>query len=56
MALFLFLVLAAIALGILGSILKGLFYLLIIGIFVALIAFLYAGYRITARATRRRPR
>jgi len=56
MALFLFLVLVAILLGIFGSVVEGLFYLLIIGIFVALIGFLYAAYRITARATRRHPR
>ncbi|MBO8201712.1 hypothetical protein ACFW4X_26315 [Streptomyces smyrnaeus] len=56
MALFLFLVLVAILLGIFGSVVEGLFYLLIIGIVVALIAFLYAAYRITARTTRRRPR
>ncbi|MEU5836010.1 MULTISPECIES: hypothetical protein [Streptomyces] len=56
MALFLFLVLVAIALGILGAVLKGLFYLLIIGIVVALIAFLWAAYRITTRTGRRRVR
>ncbi|CAL9393553.1 hypothetical protein ACH4LN_10580 [Streptomyces albus] len=56
MALFLFLVLVAIVLGIFGAVLKGLFYLLIIGIVVALIAFLWAGYRITSRANNRRVR
>ncbi|WP_173868874.1 hypothetical protein SALCHL_001215 [Streptomyces albus subsp. chlorinus] len=56
MALFLFLVLVAILLGIFGAVLKGLFYLLLIGIVVALIAFVWAGYRITARATRRHMR
>ncbi|MFG3256803.1 hypothetical protein [Streptomyces sp. NPDC048172] len=53
MALFLFLVLVAMVLGILGAVLKGLLYLLIIGIVVLVVALLYLGLRF--RRSGRRP-
>lgn len=53
MALFLFLVLVALVLGVLGFLLEGLFYLLIIGIVVFLGAVLLAGLRMGR--SRRRP-
>jgi hypothetical protein len=52
MVLFLLLVIAAIVLGILGVALKGLFYLLIIGIIVLLADLLFLGVRL-GRARRR---
>jgi hypothetical protein len=52
MVLFLLLIIAAIALGILGAVLKGLFYLLIIGVVVFVIAFVVLGFRL--RSGRRR--
>lgn len=51
MALFLLFILVAVALGIVGAVIKGLFYLLIIGIVVFLAAFVVLG----ARTRRRRP-
>jgi hypothetical protein len=53
-ALFLLLVIAAIALGIVGVVAKGLLYLLIIGIIVFLGALLLAALRMRRRPTRRR--
>jgi hypothetical protein len=53
MVLFLLLVIAAIALGIVGVVVKGLFYLLIIGIVVILVDLVVAGIRLSHR--RRRP-
>jgi hypothetical protein len=53
MVLFLLLVIAAIALGIVGVVVKGLFYLLIIGIVVILVDLLVVGIRLSRR--RRRP-
>jgi hypothetical protein len=53
MVLFLLLVIAAIALGIVGVVVKGLFYLLIIGIVVILVDLVVAGIRLSRR--RRRP-
>lgn len=50
MVLFLLLIIAAIALGIIGAVIKGLLYLLIIGIAVFLVAFILLGMRL------RRPR
>jgi hypothetical protein len=50
MVLFLLLIIAAIALGIAGAVVKGLLYLLIIGIVVFLVAFILLGMRL------RRPR
>ncbi len=50
MVLFFLLIIAAIALGILGAVIKGLLYLLIIGIVVFLLAFVLLGMRL------RRPR
>jgi len=46
MILFLLLVLAAVALGIVGAVVKGLLYLLIIGVVVFLCAFIVLGTRI----------
>ena len=51
MVLFLLLVLAAVALGILGAVLKGLLFLLFIGIVVFILAFVVLG----ASMRRRRP-
>lgn len=52
-AFFLLLVIAAIALGIVGVVVKGLFYLLIIGIAVFLGALLLAALRMRRRPGRR---
>jgi hypothetical protein len=52
MVLFLLLVIAAIALGIVGVVVKGLFYLLIIGIVVILVDLIVVGVRLSRR---RRP-
>ena len=52
MVLFLLLIIAAIALGIVGVVVKGLFYLLIIGIVVILIDLVVVGVRLSRR---RRP-
>lgn len=52
MVLFLLLVIAAIALGIVGVVVKGLFYLLIIGIVVLLVDLVVVGFRLSRR---RRP-
>jgi hypothetical protein len=52
MVLFLLLVIAAIALGIVGVVVKGLFYLLIIGIVVILVDLVVVGIRLSRR---RRP-
>jgi hypothetical protein len=43
LSLFLFLVLAAVVLGLVGFVVKGLFYLFIIGVLVLLISFLVLG-------------
>ncbi len=53
MALFLLLIIAAIALGILGAVVKGLFYLLIIGVVVLIADLALAGLRL--RRSGRRP-
>ena len=50
MILFLLLIIAAIALGIIGAVIKGLLYLLVIGVVVFLLAFVLLGTRL------RRPR
>lgn len=52
MVVFLLLIIVAIALGILGAVLKGLFYLLIIGIVIFLLDLVYLGARM-ARSNRR---
>jgi len=49
MVLFLLLVIAAIALGIVGAVVKGLFYLLIIGIVVVLVDLILVGVRLGRR-------
>ncbi|MGO9501890.1 MAG: hypothetical protein ACLPUO_10000 [Streptosporangiaceae bacterium] len=49
MALFLLLVIAAIALGIVGTVVKGLIYLLIIGIVVLIIDLILLGFRLSRR-------
>jgi hypothetical protein len=53
MVLFLLLIIAAIALGIVGSVVKGLVYLLIIGVVLVLADLLWLGTRLSRR--RRRP-
>ncbi|MBO0775226.1 MAG: hypothetical protein J2P34_02845 [Actinobacteria bacterium] len=53
MVVFLLLVIAAIALGIVGVVIKGLFYLLIIGIIVFIIDLIFLGARF-GRGRRRR--
>jgi hypothetical protein len=52
--LFLLLVIAAMALGILGVVVKGLFYLLFTGIGVLLVAFCLGAWWMRRRSTRRR--
>ena len=49
MVLFLLLIIAAIALGIVGVVVKGLFYLLLIGIVVVLIDLIVTGVRLSRR-------
>ncbi len=49
MALFLLFILVAVALGIVGVVIKGLFYLLIIGIIVFLLDLLLGGIRVGRR-------
>ena len=56
MALFLFVIIIAIVLGILGIVLKGLFYLLIIAIVIFLINLIIGGMRLGKRRGTRRPR
>lgn len=55
MALFFFLIIAAIVLGLIGVLAHGLLYLLIIGIVVLVIDLIYAGIRFR-RGGRRAPR
>ena len=50
MVLFLLLVIAAIALGIVGVVVKGLFWLLIIGIVVILVDLIVVGVRLSRRS------
>ena len=54
MALFLFLILVAIVLGIIGAVVNGLFWLLIIGVLVFLLAFAVAA-RMMSAGRRQRP-
>jgi hypothetical protein len=56
MALFLFIIIIAIVLGILGVVLKGLFWLLIIGIVIFLLNLLFGGIRYGRRRGSRMPR
>jgi hypothetical protein len=49
MVFFFLLIIAAIALGIIGAVIKGLLYLLIIGIVVFLLAFILLGTRLRRR-------
>jgi hypothetical protein len=56
MALFLFVIIIAIALGILGVVLKGLFYLLIIAIVLFLANLVFGGIRLGKRRGTRSPR
>ncbi|MFC4054360.1 MULTISPECIES: hypothetical protein [Actinomadura] len=53
MALFLFILLVAVALGIVGVVVKGMFYLLIIGIIVFLINLVLSGIRMGHRRSSR---
>jgi hypothetical protein len=50
MVLFLLLVIVAIALGIIGAVVKGLFYLLIIGVVVVLVDLIWLGTRMRRRS------
>ena len=52
MALFLLLILIAVALGIIGAVVKGLIWLLIIGVVVFLGAFIFGGARMRGRMRR----
>ena len=52
---FLLLVIAAMVLGILGVVVKGLFYLLFTGIGVLLVAFLLGAFWMRRRTARKRP-
>jgi hypothetical protein len=52
MALFLFVIIVAIALGITGVVVKGLFYLLVIGVIVFLADLVLAGVRLGRRRSR----
>lgn len=56
MRLFLFVIIIAIALGILGVVLKGLFYLLIIAIVLFLVNLVFAGVRFGKRRGTKLPR
>jgi hypothetical protein len=56
MVLFLFIIIIAIVLGILGVVLKGLFWLLIIGIVIFLLNLLFGGIRYGRRRGSRVPR
>jgi hypothetical protein len=56
MALFLFVIIIAIALGILGVVLKGLFWLLIIGIVLFLANLVFGGIRLGRRRGAKLPR
>jgi hypothetical protein len=49
MVLFLLLIIAAIALGIVGAVVKGLLYLLIIGVVVLILDFIFLGARLRGR-------
>ncbi|MFJ6820557.1 hypothetical protein ACIQRJ_09080 [Streptomyces niveus] len=53
MALFLFLVLVAVVLGIIGVVAEGLFYLLIIGIVLLVVSVAFFGVRWSRRSARR---
>ncbi|MEU6476471.1 hypothetical protein ABZ858_06190 [Streptomyces sp. NPDC047017] len=56
MALFLFLILVAVALGIIGVVVKGLFYLLIIGIALVVVDLVFIALRWSSRSRRRAAR
>ncbi|MEU6366991.1 hypothetical protein ABZ876_14980 [Streptomyces sp. NPDC046931] len=53
MAFFLFLILVAIVLGLIGAVVKGLFYLLIIGVVIFVLNLLLWGVRWSRRSHRR---
>jgi hypothetical protein len=53
MALFLFIILVAVALGIVGAVVKGLLWLLLIGIVVFLVNLVFAGARMRGRRVHR---
>ncbi|HZR14435.1 MAG TPA: hypothetical protein VFC33_14430 [Acidimicrobiia bacterium] len=52
MVLFLLIIIAAIALGIIGAVVKGLLYLLAIGVIIFLLAFIFLGAHIRHRFRR----
>ena len=56
MALFLLLVIVALALGLTGALVKGLFYLLIIGIAVFVLDLVFGGHQLGRRRASRLPR
>ncbi|HEY2519203.1 MAG TPA: hypothetical protein VGJ19_03760 [Streptosporangiaceae bacterium] len=56
MALFLFIIIIAIVLGVLGAVLHGLFWLLIIGIVIFLANLVFGGMRLGRRRHSRTPR
>ena len=56
MAIFLFIVLVAVALGIIGAVVKGLIFLLVIGVIIFLASFVILGFRLRGRRHRPRPR
>lgn len=49
MVIFLLLLLIAVALGIVGAVVKGLLFLLVIGVVVFLLSFVFVGFRLRAR-------
>jgi hypothetical protein len=49
MALILLIILIAVALGIVGAVVKGLLYLLVIGIVIFLLALVFSGFRLRGR-------
>jgi membrane protein implicated in regulation of membrane protease activity len=55
MALFLLFIIVAIALGIIGVVVKGLFWLLVIGVLVVIVDLIVLGGRLSRRRSRPRP-
>ena len=53
MVLFLLVVIAAVVLGIIGAVAKGLLYLLVIGVVLLVVDLIYGGMRWSRRTTRR---
>lgn len=55
MALFLLFIIVAIALGIIGAVVKGLFWLLVIGVLVVIVDLIVLGARLGRQRSRPRP-